>query len=189
MINLAIFASGTGTNFLAIHDAILNNELNCELSIVVSDKPTSLAISNAKKRNLNTFSFSPKQYVSKEAYEMDILTQLKERKVDFIVLAGYMRLIGPTILNAYENKILNIHPSLLPLYKGKDAVGQALKDNAKQTGVTVHYVDSGMDTGSVIMQESLEVYKNETRESLESRIHKIEHRLYVKVINKVIEEM
>lgn len=189
MINIAIFASGTGSNFLAIHNAILNKELDCNLSLVVSDRPKSKAIENSRLRNLETFSFIPKKYESKEAYETEILKQLEDKNIDLIVLAGYMRLIGPTILNKYENKILNIHPSLLPLYKGKDAVGQALLDNATETGVTVHYVDSGMDTGSVIMQEALEIYPNETRESLESRIHKIEHKLYVKVIKKVIEEM
>ena len=189
MNNIAIFASGTGSNFLAIHNAIKQKELNCNLALVVSDRPKSKAIENATLRNLNTFSFTPKNYNDKEAYELDILTKLEEHNIDLIVLAGYMRLIGPTILNKFENRILNIHPSLLPLYKGKDAVGQALLDNAKETGVTVHYVDSGMDTGNVIMQESLEIYPNETRESLETRIHKIEHKLYVKVIKKVIEEL
>lgn len=189
MRKIAIFASGTGSNFLAIHNAILHKELDCELSLVVSDRPKSKAIEHATNRHLTTFSFKAKDYINKEAYEQEILSQLQKHQVDLIVLAGYMRLIGPTILNKYENRILNIHPSLLPLYKGKDAVGQALLDSAITTGVTVHYVDSGMDTGSIIEQVALPIYPNETRESLESRIHKIEHKLYVKVIQKVIKEM
>ena len=189
MINIAVFASGTGSNFLAIHDAILNNELPCKLSLFVTDKIHSKALQNAKKRSLNTYAFTANDFPSKEAYEKEILHKLQEQNIDLIILAGYMRIIGSTILNSYENNILNIHPSLLPLYKGKDAIGQALLDNATKTGVTVHYVDSGIDTGKIIIQEELEIHQNETRESLESRVHQIEHKLYIKAIKKVIKEM
>ena len=99
-----------------------------------------------------------------------------------------MRLIGPTLLSRYEGKIINIHPSLLPLYKGKDAIGQALEDNATKTGVTVHYVDSGMDTGAIIEQIECPIEPNEQRESLEKKVHAIEHKLYAKVIKKLLEE-
>ena len=187
MINIAIFASGTGSNFIAIHDAVLQNELNVNISVLVSDKPDSIAVKNAERKNIKTFTFKPKEYKNKREFEQKILDNLKD--VDLIILAGYMRIIGPTLLSKYENRILNIHPSLLPMYKGMDAVGQALKDNATITGVTVHYVDSGMDTGSIIKQESLTIYPNETRESLEKRIHQIEHKLYKKVIKEVIEEI
>lgn len=189
MKNIAIFASGTGSNFIAIHNAILNKELNCNLEVVVSDRPSSKAIETAKKRKIHTFTFNPKSFSSKEEFEESILKYLTIHNIDLIVLAGYMRLIGPTLLKAYDKRILNIHPSLLPLYKGKDALGQALADNAKKTGVTVHYVDSGMDTGSIIEQVSIEIYQNEERESLEKRIHEVEHQLYKKVIKKVIEEI
>lgn len=189
MKRLAIFASGRGSNFLAIHDAILKQELHAEISLVVSDRPKSKAIENAKLRNLETYFFTPKHYESKERYEKEVLEHLIKQKIDLIVLAGYMRLIGPTILNQYEGRIINIHPSLLPLYKGKDAIGQALTAKAKETGVTVHYVDSGMDTGSIIEQVSLPIQDGEQRESLEQRVHEIEHRLYKKVIKKLLEEM
>lgn len=189
MKRLAIFASGTGSNFLAIHDAIQNKELDAEIALVVSDRPKSKAIENAVKRNLNTFAFYPKKYETKKDYELLVLEQLQNKEVDLVVLAGYMRLIGPTILEQYEGRIINIHPSLLPLYKGKDAIGQALKANATVTGVTVHYVDSGMDTGSIIERVSLPIRPGEERESLEKRVHEIEHKLYKKVIKKLLEEM
>ena len=189
MKKIAIFASGTGSNFLAIHDAIKSGYLNCDLELVVSDRPKSKAIENAKIRNLNYFAFWPKKYEDKQAFETEIVSLLKKHKVDLIVLAGYMRLIGPTILAEYEGRIINIHPSLLPLYKGKDAVGQALEDNATKTGVTVHYVDSGMDTGNIIEQVECPILPGEQRESLEEKIHAIEHQLYSKVIKKLLEEM
>jgi phosphoribosylglycinamide formyltransferase-1 len=100
-----------------------------------------------------------------------------------------MRLIGETLLQDYKNRIINIHPSLLPLYKGKDAIGQALLDNATVTGVTVHYVDEGMDTGRIIEQEQIIIKENESRDSLEQRIHMVEHKLYPRVIKKVLEEI
>ena len=189
MKNIAIFASGTGSNFLAINDSINNGYLNCSLELLISDRPQSKAIEKAKPLHINHFSFSPKQYPNKKSFEMEIVELLQEHKIDLIILAGYMRLIGPTLLSQYEGKIINIHPSLLPLYKGKDAVGQALQDNAIKTGVTVHYVDSGMDTGSIIEQEECQIEPNESRESLEAKIHSIEHKLYSKVIKKLLEEL
>lgn len=188
MKKIAIFASGTGSNFLAIHEKIKEKYLQCELAILVSDRPKSKAVKNANLRNIDTFSFTPKAYPNKDAFEKEIVHILKTHEVDLIVLAGYMRLIGPTLLKHYEGRIINIHPSLLPLYKGKDAVGQALSASAVQTGVTVHYVDSGMDTGTVIAQESCPIYDQDTRETLETRIHKIEHQLYPKVIKQLLEE-
>jgi len=189
MKNIAIFASGTGSNFIAIYNAIQNGYLNCNLELLISDKPKSKAIEKAKTLGINHFSFSPKQYSNKEAYETEIVELLQSHHIDLIVLAGYMRLIGSTILSNYEGKIINIHPSLLPLYKGKDAVGQALLDKATKTGVTVHYVDSGMDTGSIIKQVECPIQPNEQRETLEPKIHAIEHKIYSQVIKKLLEEM
>ena len=189
MKKIAIFASGTGSNFLAIHDAIEKGFLKCKIELVVSDRLKSKAINNAKKMDLNNFAFSPKQYASKDAYELELIDLLNNHQIDLIVLAGYMRLIGPVLLDRYNGRIINIHPSLLPLYKGKDAIGQALVDNARRTGVTVHYVDSGMDTGSVIEQVECPIVEGETRESLEEKIHVIEHKLYSKVIKQILEEL
>lgn len=189
MKNIAVFASGTGSNFLAINEAIHNKTLNTNITLLVSDRPNCKAVENALRLGINVFAYSPKSYKLKTVYEKEIIDHLLLNNVQLIVLAGYMRIIGPTLLSEYENRILNIHPSYLPNYKGMDAIGQALSDNATFTGVTVHYVDEGMDTGSIIEQVRVEITENETRESLESKIHIIEHILYPNVIKKVLEEL
>ncbi len=189
MKKIAIFASGTGSNFLAIHKAIHEKELDTTIGLVVSDRPNSKAAQNGIKRGLKVHTFQPKKYESKADYEKEILDKLQEENIDLIVLAGYMRLIGNVLLTAYENRIINIHPSLLPKYKGKDAVGQAMKDGAKVTGVTVHYVDAGMDTGKIIDQVALDISDMKTREEIETKIHQIEHQLYKKVIKQLLEEI
>jgi phosphoribosylglycinamide formyltransferase-1 len=189
MKHIAIFASGTGSNFIAIYNAIQSGYLNCSLELLVSDRPKSKAVEQAKTFGIKQFAFSPKQYENKEAFEIELVALLQTHQIDLIVLAGYMRLIGPTLLSNYAGKIINIHPSLLPLYKGKDAVGQALLDQATKTGVTVHYVDSGMDTGTIIKQVECNIEPNEQRETLETKIHAIEHKIYSEVIKKLLEEM
>ena len=114
------------------------------------------------------------------------MTHLRDHQIDFIILAGYMRLIGDTLLNAYENKIVNIHPSLLPAFPGKDAIGQAYRAGVKVTGVTVHYVDAGMDTGPIIAQQAVEVAYGDTEDMIAEKIHKVEHVLYPKVIQELV---
>ncbi len=188
MKNIAIFASGNGSNFLAIYDAIQSKELHAEITLLVSDKSNSKSVENGVKLGLNVFSFNASDYDSKVDYEKKILDKLIEHNVDMIVLAGYMRLIGKTLLDAYEGKIINIHPSLLPEYKGKDAIGQAMNDNAEISGVTVHYVDEGMDTGKIIEQVEVDISNFSTRAEIEKEIHKIEHVLYKKVIKQLLEE-
>jgi phosphoribosylglycinamide formyltransferase-1 len=188
MKQIAIFASGTGTNFIAIHNAIKDGFLDCNIAILISDNPNSKAIEHAKNRNINVYSFNPKQYKSKRDFEIEIINVLAPLNINLIVLAGYMRIIGPTLLNNYLDKIINIHPSLLPNFPGRDAVGQALESKAKETGVTVHFVDSGIDTGRVIQQVSTPIYSTDTRETLEQRIHEIEHKLYKLVIKQLLEE-
>ncbi len=189
MKNIAVFASGTGSNFIAIYEAIVNQYLEANIVLLVSDRPKSSVVKKAIKLHIPTFIFNPSDFSDKASYEIDILNILKERDVDLIVLAGYMRLIGNTLLNGYQRKIINIHPSLLPQYKGLDAIGQAMNDNAKMTGITVHYVDKGMDTGDIIAQESFVIEANESRETIEAKAHNIEHQLYPKVIKKILEDL
>jgi phosphoribosylglycinamide formyltransferase-1 len=189
MKNIAVFASGTGSNFIAINQAILNKELNANLVLLVSDSPDCKALKSARELHINTFSFNPKDYKLKKHFEQEISQKLKNYKVDLIVLAGYMRLFGETLLSEYKNRVINIHPSYLPNFRGKDAIGQALLVKPKFTGVTVHYIDEGMDTGKIIDQVKIELLENETRETLEKRVHEIEHNLYPKVIKKVLEEI
>lgn len=189
MKNIAVFASGTGSNFLAIYNAINEKKIDAKLSLFVSDRPKSKSVEKAKALHLDSFIFYPKKYTSKEEYELEILEELEKRNVDLIVLAGYMRLIGHTLLHNYEKRIINIHPSLLPSFKGKDAVGQAMNARVKVIGVSIHYVDEGMDTGEIIAQEALDISNLTSREEIETRVHKIEHRLYPKTIQKVLEDL
>ena len=166
MKKIAVFASGNGSNFQSIIDAVKKGELPVEVSLVVCDQPGAYVIERAKNENIPTYVFQPKNYPTKAAYEQEILKQLESNNIEFIALAGYMRLLGPTILEKYEGDIVNIHPSLLPAFPGKDAIGQALNAGVKQTGVTIHYVDEGMDTGQVIAQRAVSIEDNESYESL-----------------------
>ena len=128
----------------------------------------------------------PKDFENKAEYEQKLIQLLHSEEVEWIILAGYMRLVGPDLLNAYEGKILNIHPSLLPKYKGKNAIGQAFNSGDKETGSTVHYVDSGMDTGEIIEQRKCDIKPDDTKEVLEERVKQLEYELYPSVIAKVI---
>lgn len=189
MKNIAIFASGSGSNFQAFVDANEKGNFKANLSLLVCDKPGAYVIERAERAKINSYVFNPQDFATKAGYEEKILQQLQAAEIQFIVLAGYMRLIGPTLLKAYEGKIVNIHPSLLPAFPGKDAIGQALEANVKVSGVTIHYVDEGMDTGPIIEQESLRVRDDDTKESIQARIHKIEHKLYPAVVQKIIAEL
>ncbi|WP_088072210.1 phosphoribosylglycinamide formyltransferase [Gottfriedia luciferensis] len=185
MKKIAVFASGNGSNFQAILDATLNGELNAKVELLVCDRSNAFSIERAKQANIPSFVFSAKNYETKEQYEKEIIDQLKELNVEFIVLAGYMRLIGPTILDSFPGKIVNIHPSFLPLFPGKDAIGQALLAGVETTGVTVHFVDEGMDTGPIIAQEEIQIEKGDSKESLERKVHSVEHVLYVQTLKKL----
>jgi phosphoribosylglycinamide formyltransferase 1 len=188
MKSIAIFASGSGSNFQAIIDAIQEGKLDAQVNLLVCDQPNAFVIERAKNAGIPSFAFQAKQYKSKEAYETEIIRELKKRDVEFVVLAGYMRLIGPALLNEYQGRIVNIHPSLLPAFPGKDAIGQAIRAGVKESGVTIHFVDEGMDTGPVIAQESVSIDVNETSESLQPKIHAIEHELYPAVLQKLFSQ-
>ncbi|SER63715.1 phosphoribosylglycinamide formyltransferase-1 [Gracilibacillus ureilyticus] len=185
-VKLAVFASGTGSNYDAIIQAINHGKLDAEVSLLVCDKPNAKVIDKARQNGTPTFAFDPKQYSKKEVFEAKIVDVLQEAKIEWIILAGYMRLIGHTLLQPFEGKMINIHPSLLPSFPGLDAIGQALETGVKVSGVTVHYVDAGMDTGNIIAQEVVYINDETTREELEQAIHKVEHKLYPETIQKLI---
>lgn len=188
MKKIAVFASGSGTNFQAIMDAIKGKALEAEIGLLVCDRVGAQCISRAENASIPTFVFSAKNYEDKASYEQEILKKLAEQEIEFIVLAGYMRLIGHTLLKAFQGRIVNIHPSLLPHFQGKDAVGQAIAAKASKTGVTVHFVDEGMDTGPVIDQREVLIEKEDTRESLEKKIHAVEHKLYPTVLQTLFQK-
>ncbi|WP_368505810.1 phosphoribosylglycinamide formyltransferase [Alkalihalophilus sp. As8PL] len=182
MMKIAIFASGNGTNAQAIIDQAQSGDINVEVTLVVSDKPNSKALLRASSSGIATFGFKPSNYTNKDEFESDIVAELQSRQIDLVVLAGYMRLIGPTLLSAYEGKIVNIHPSLLPEFPGLDAIGQALRAGVSETGVTIHEVDAGMDTGPIIAQETITIEQDDTIETLTKKIQAVEHRLYPQTI-------
>ena len=186
MKKIAIFASGNGSNFQAIIDEIEQGNLFAEIVALVTDKPDCFAVQRAKNHNIPVFSFTPKNYTSKEEYEKEIAAFLSEKNVSLIVLAGYMRLIGNLLLSAFPNRIVNIHPALLPAFPGKNGIEQAFHYGVKIYGVTVHYVDAGMDTGKIIEQECFKANGTETLQEIEKKIHAIEHRLYVKAIREIL---
>ncbi|ALS79407.1 phosphoribosylglycinamide formyltransferase [Planococcus kocurii] len=183
---IAVFASGNGSNFQAIVDAITDGNLEAELMLVVTDKPQAFVVERAKKAGVASFSFIPSKYDSKQHYEEMLKEKLQALGVEWIILAGYMRLIGPVLLEAYENRIVNIHPSVLPAFPGKDAIGQTLAAGAENAGVTVHYVDAGMDTGNIIAQQSFPVL-GRGREEVEQQIHQIEHELYPATLQQLFD--
>ncbi|GIP06258.1 phosphoribosylglycinamide formyltransferase [Paenibacillus sp. JNUCC32] len=180
---MAVFASGRGSNFQALVDAQQSGALGGEISILVCDKPQAPVVELAKAANVDVFAFQPKEYASKEDYEREIAAELQQRGVELIVLAGYMRLLSPSFVEFYNGRIINIHPSLLPAFPGKDAIGQALAYGVKMTGVTVHFVDGGMDTGPVIAQKAVEIKDGDTAETLAERIHAVEQKLYSEVVS------
>ena len=188
MKKIAVFASGHGTNFEAIDDNIKKGYLDASIELLVVDQKKAEVIDKAKKRGVETLVLSPKDFNSKKEYEECILERLKEKDVEWIVLAGYMRIVTNVLLDAYPNRIINIHPSLLPDFRGLDAIGQAYRAKAERMGVSIHYIDSGLDTGSLIAQEGFDVDPKWTIDECKERIHAIEHRLYTETLKKLWEE-
>lgn len=181
---IAVFASGSGSNFQAIQESVISGDLHAQVALVVTDKPGAFVVTRAKQFDIPVLELSPKQFNSKTDYEEALVEELRALNVEWIVLAGYMRLVGDVLLSAYPNRIVNIHPSLLPSFPGKDAIGQAMEHGVKVTGVTVHFVDAGMDTGPIISQQAVEVVLND-REATEERIHAVEHDLYSKTLQSL----
>jgi phosphoribosylglycinamide formyltransferase-1 len=181
-LKFAVFASGTGTNLRAIMEAVKNGEIKADLALVFSDRPKALALKHAAEAGIITFALERKHYATPQSYERDIVIHLKEMGIDFIVLAGYMKILSSYFIKEFPKKILNIHPSLLPSFKGMHGIKDAFTYGVKLTGVTVHFVDDKMDHGPVIAQEAVVVAEEDTLETLEAKIHQAEHRIYSKAI-------
>ena len=184
---LAIFASGNGSNAQAIMDACKQGIINADVATIITDNPNAFVIKRADKENISCKVFKPKVFTDKAAYETEILKYLIELNIEWLILAGYMRLIGSVLLNAYPKKIVNIHPSLLPKYKGLNAIKQAIDNNDNELGVTIHYVDAGMDTGEIIDQDKITIEDlNLPIQEIEAMVHNIEHKLYVTTLQKLM---
>lgn len=184
---IAIFASGNGSNAQAIMNACKQGVINADVVVIITDNPNAFVIKRAEKENITCKVFKPKVFTDKASYETKILKLLKVLNIDWIVLAGYMRLIGTVLLSAFPKKIINIHPSLLPKYKGLNAIKQAIENNDNELGVTIHYVDAGMDTGEIIEQEKITIEDlNLPIEEIEAMVHNVEHKLYVETLMRIL---
>ena len=187
MLKLGVLGSGKGSNFRAIAEAIERGELNAEVRIVISDVASAGILELARVRGLRAEFVEPGRFKTKlepEA-ELRVVELLKGEGVEWVVLAGYMRMIKPPLLAAFPRRIINIHPSLLPAFPGLEAWKQALAAGVHETGCTVHYVDAGMDTGEIIAQRAVPVLAGDTAETLHARIQIAEHALYPAVLRAV----
>jgi phosphoribosylglycinamide formyltransferase 1 len=181
-MNIAIFASGTGSNFAAIARAVKQGKLSCRIKLLVCDNPQAKVIEKARSAGVEAFVIERDTFTDKHDFERAIIARLKKDGIDLIVLAGFMRLLSAEFVRAFHNRIINIHPALLPAFKGGHGIADAFAYGAKLTGITVHFVDEHMDHGPIILQEAVPIKENDTLSSLEARIHKLEHALYPKAI-------
>ncbi|QJW44509.1 phosphoribosylglycinamide formyltransferase [bacterium BFN5] len=185
---LGILASGRGSNLQSIIDAILAGKLAAEIGVVISDKPDANALKRAADLNLTAVCVDRKQYKTQQEFEQALVNQLKLHKVELVILAGFMRILSPYFVHAFANRIMNIHPSLLPAFPGKHAQEQAIQYGAKVSGCTVHFVDEGMDSGPIILQQAVPVMPDDTPATLAERILQQEHIIYPQAIKLYIEK-
>lgn len=187
MNRLGILISGRGSNMLALADAVDEKRIpNAEVAVVISDRAQAAGLERANERGLKTIVIE-RRGRPREEHDREIVAALQEHEVDIVCLAGYMRLLSTFFLNAYRNRILNIHPSLLPAFPGLDAQQQALVHGVKWTGCTVHFVDETLDGGPIIAQRKVPVLAEDTQETLSARILEQEHQLYAEAVALVIQ--
>ena len=186
-MRIAVFASGRGTNFQAIIDAVKKGKLKAQLALLVCDNPDAFAIKRAENANVKVALVKKEDFASRRDFENRIIEHLKENKIELIVLAGFMRMLSPEFAQEYKGRIINIHPALLPSFKGTHAIKDAFDYGVKVTGVTVHFVDEKMDHGPIILQQAVNIEEDDTLDSLEAKIHKVEHRLYPEAIKLYVE--
>jgi phosphoribosylglycinamide formyltransferase 1 len=181
---VAVLVSGTGTNLQAILDRLHDRD-GIEIAAVVSNRPQAKALERAREAGVETAVFQRSEHPDREARDGAIGDWLAQRDVDLVVLAGYMELLSPEFVRRFRNRIVNVHPALLPAFPGLDAVGQALEHGVQVTGVTVHFVDEGVDSGPIILQRTIEVPYTRERSQLEDEIHRVEHELLPRAIRLI----
>ncbi len=182
-MNFAVFCSGQGTNLQAIIDAVKTKRIKAKLALVVSDNPGAFAIERAYRAKIETVVFDPKRFSSKQEFESAIIRELSRKDIKLIALAGYMRILSDDFVRKYKNRIINIHPALLPAFKGGQAIKDALQYGVKVTGPTVHFVTQDVDSGPIILQEVCPIKEDDTEARLLARVHKLEHKLYPRAID------
>lgn len=183
---LAVLISGRGSNLKAIIDAIDRRTLDATIAIVISNRADAPGLDHARQAGVDTLVLSHKGYATREEYDRALVAELRKHDVALVVLAGFMRLLSPYFVDAYPDRILNIHPSLLPKYPGLHPQQQALDDRATESGATVHLVNKDLDAGPIVLQQSVPVMPGDTEDTLAERILEVEHRLYPRAIDKVL---
>ena len=196
MMNVAVFISGGGTNLQAIIDAIKENKINGKIKLVFSNRKNAYGLIRAQNESIDTFYLNRKKYFSNEEYDERILEELERKNIDLIVLAGYLNILSSKFVLKYSNRIINIHPSLIPSFCGDGFYGEnvhkaVIKSGVKFTGATTHFVDEKVDTGAIILQDVVPVYINDDFETVAKRVLEIEHEILVKTVkafcdNKIV---
>ena len=183
-LSLAILLSGNGTNFQAIVDSIDNGQLKAVIKVVISNNKDAFGLKRARNHNIKNLCIDHKDFADRESYDQKLMETIEQENVDFIVLAGFMRILGSNFVKNFPNKIINIHPSLLPKYPGLNTHKKVLENKDKEHGVTVHLVDEGLDSGPIIGFIKILVEDDEKENNLENKIHKIEHFIYPKILSE-----
>lgn len=184
---VAVLLSGRGSNFRAIHDAVREGRIDAEIVLVLSNKEDAPGLRTARERGLETLSLNPKLFATREDYDSEIVSQLEIRNVDLVCLAGYMRILTPVLCRAFKNRIMNIHPALLPSFPGLHVQQKAIDWGVRFSGCTVHFVAEEVDMGPIILQAAVPVLRDDTEETLGARILVEEHRIYPEALRLFFE--
>lgn len=185
---IAIFASGEGSNFTALRQAFTREKMPVEVALLVCDHQNVPVLQRAENEGVPTMVVNFRDYPDKASAEAVIAARLAAEQIDFILLAGYMRIIGPTLLAGYAGKMVNIHPALLPNFPGRHGIEDAYEAGVSTTGVTIHWVDAGVDSGQIIAQRQVPIYNTDQLTDLEQRIHQVEHKFYPAVVKELLEK-
>jgi len=186
--NLGVLISGSGTNLQAIIDACEQGRLDSKITVVISNHEGAHGLTRAVQHGIPAVHVDRTQFDTSRGYNQAILQQLRAHEVDYVVMAGYMRLLGKDVLDAFANRVVNIHPALLPSFAGSNGIKDAFEHGVKVTGVTVHFANEVFDEGPIIAQEAVAIAEDDTVESLEAKIHAVEHRLYPAVLQLIAED-
>ncbi|MBU2102342.1 MAG: phosphoribosylglycinamide formyltransferase [Candidatus Omnitrophota bacterium] len=186
-MNIAILASGNGTNFQALAQAVRNGSIKARISVLLTDNEGAFVRLRARRHHVRDIFVDPKEYASRLQFDARLIEILKKEKIDLVVLAGFMRIVSPRFVRVFKNRILNIHPALLPAFKGERSIERAFAYGCKIAGVTVHFVDEAVDQGPIILQEAIPIRPGMSLATLEDKIHRLEHRLYPLAVKLFVE--
>ena len=184
-MKLAVFISGTGTNMVAIHNAIKDGALDATIELIVSSNDYAKGIDYARNEGLDLLVFTPADYDDPEAIDARIVEALEEHDIEYVAMAGYMRKVTPVLLDAFPNRVVNLHPALLPKHRGAHAIQDAFEAGDEVTGITIHFANEEYDKGPIIFQHEVPVLPDDTIDDLETRIHAAEHEYYPQVLQQI----